>query len=153
MRPALGLALLLTALAVALRTRWQALGLRLAPRLTVHRRTALTVTAGAVLGLLVTLSSVGAGALGATVLMLLHPQLHTRQVVGTDIAHAVPLTLLAGIGHAWLGHVEWALLGALLVGSLPGIWLGARLTRSLPEGWIRTLLCASLLGAGIKVLS
>jgi uncharacterized membrane protein YfcA len=102
---------------------------------------------------LVTLSSVGAGALGAMVLMLLHPQLHTRQVVGTDIAHAVPLTLLAGIGHAWMGHVDWPLLGALLLGSLPGIWLGARLTRLLPEGWVRTLLCVSLLGAGFKLLS
>ncbi len=153
LRPALGVALLLTALAVAWRSRWQALGQRLAPHLPAPRRARMTVLAGAVLGVLVTLSSVGAGALGATVLMLLYPQLHTRQVVGTDIAHAVPLTLLAGIGHAWLGHVEWALLGALLIGSLPGIWLGARLTRSLPEGWIRTLLCVSLLGAGVKVLT
>jgi uncharacterized membrane protein YfcA len=153
LRPALGLALLLTALAVALRARWQALGQRLAPHLTPAKRARLTVASGVLLGVLVTLSSVGAGALGAMVLMLLHPQLHTRQVVGTDIAHAVPLTLLAGIGHAWMGHVDWPLLGALLLGSLPGIWLGARLTRLLPEGWVRTLLCVSLLGAGFKLLS
>ena len=64
----------------------------------------------------------------------------------------MPLTLVAGIGHATLGHVHWGLLGALLIGSLPGIWLGARLTKALPEGFVRTLLCGSLLIAGLKVI-
>ena len=99
------------------------------------------------------MSSIGAGAIGATLLLLLYPRLPAHKVVGTDIAHAVPLTLLAGIGHATLGHVEWALLAALLVGSLPGIWLGARLTRAMPERLVRGVLCASLLGAGFKVLT
>ena len=103
--------------------------------------------------MLVTLSSVGAGAIGATLILLLYPRLPAQQVVGTDIAHAVPLTLVAAIGHAWLGHVDWALLGALLVGSLPGIWLGARLTRSLPERLVRGLLCLSLVTAGVKVIA
>jgi uncharacterized membrane protein YfcA len=65
----------------------------------------------------------------------------------------VPLTLVAGIGHASLGHVDWQLLAALLIGSLPGIWLGAQLTKTLPERLVRTLLCASLVTAGIKVMT
>ena len=103
--------------------------------------------------MLVSLSSIGAGAIGATLLLLLYPRLSAHKVVGTDIAHAVPLTLLAGIGHATLGHVDWTLLAALLVGSLPGIWLGARLTRAMPERLVRGVLCLSLLGAGFKVLT
>jgi len=106
----------------------------------------------ALLGLLVTLSSIGAGALGATLILLLYPRLPAQQVVGTDIAYAVPLTLVAGIGHATLGHVDWSLLAALLLGSLPGIWLGAHLTKSLPDKLIRGLLAGSLLIAGLKVI-
>lgn len=150
---ALGLALLLTAASVAWRRAWAVLGLRLERRLTPRRRNALTVAAGATLGVLVSLSSIGAGALGATFLLLLYPRLQPRRVVGTDIAHAVPLTLVAGVGHATLGHVDWLLLAWLLVGSLPGIWLGARLTRALPEVWVRSALCLSLTAAGLKVLA
>ena len=73
-------------------------------------------------------------------------------VVGTDIAHAVPLTQVAGIGHATLGPVDWALLGALLVGAFPGIWLGTQLTRKLPEKLIRILLRASLVTATLKTI-
>ncbi|MBA4177196.1 MAG: hypothetical protein C0505_11645 [Leptothrix sp. (in: Bacteria)] len=149
----LGVALLFTALAVAYRRAWQALGLRLERWLPPRRRSVLTVAAGALLGVMVTLSSIGAGAIGASLLLLLYPRLPAPQVVGTDVAHAVPLTLIAGIGYAALGLVDWALLGALLVGSLPGIWLGARLTKSLPESLVRSVLCLSLLGAGVKVLS
>ena len=148
----LGIALLLTAVVVANRPVWQRLGLRLERWIPAARKPMLTVAVGALLGLLVTLSSIGAGALGATLILLLYPRLPAQQVVGTDIAYAVPLTLVAGIGHATLGHVEWALLGALLVGSLPGIWLGARLTKSLPDKLIRTLLAGSLLVAGFKVI-
>ena len=150
---ALGVALLLTALAVAYRSFWTALGLRLERWLPEQRRTALTVASGALLGVLVTLSSIGAGAIGATLLLLLYPRMATHRIVGTDIAHAVPLTLVAGIGHATLGNVEWVLLAALLLGSLPGIWLGARLTRAMPERLVRAVLCLALLGAGIKVLA
>jgi uncharacterized protein len=148
----LGIALLLTALVIANKHAWARVGIKLERWVTDARRPYLTTLAGAVLGVLVTLSSIGAGALGATLLVLLHPRMSTHRLVGTDIAHAVPLTLVAGIGHATLGHVDWALLVPLLVGSLPGIWLGARLTRAMPEGLIRTLLCLSLVTAGLKVI-
>jgi uncharacterized membrane protein YfcA len=150
---ALGVALLLTAVCVAYRRTWQALGLRLEAWLPPRRRDALTVLSGALLGVMVSLSSIGAGAIGATLLLLLYPRLPAHQVVGTDIAHAVPLTLIAGIGYATLGLVDWVLLLALLMGSLPGIWLGARLTRAMPERLVRGVLCLSLLGAGLKVLT
>ncbi len=148
----LGIALLLTAVVVAFKTSWHALALRLEHWLPERRKTALTVASGVLLGVLVSLSSIGAGAVGATLILLLYPRLPAHRLVGTDIAHAVPLTLVAGIGHATLGHVEWGLLTALLVGSLPGIWLGAHLTRLLPERGVRTLLCLSLVTAGLKVI-
>jgi uncharacterized protein len=148
----LGIALLLTAVVVAFKKTWQAVGLKLERWLPESRKAPLTVASGVVLGVLVTLSSIGAGALGATLILLLYPRLAAHRLVGTDIAHAVPLTLVAGIGHATLGHVDWALLVALLVGSLPGIWLGAQLTRRMPEGLVRGLLCVSLVTAGVKVI-
>jgi len=148
----LGIALLLTAVVVAFKGTWQALGLRLERWLPEARKPALTVASGVVLGVLVTLSSIGAGALGATLILLLYPRMAAHRLVGTDIAHAVPLTLVAGIGHAMLGNVDWSLLGALLIGSLPGIWLGAQLTRQLPDRLIRALLCVSLVTAGLKVI-
>jgi len=148
----LGIALLLTAVTVAYRKAWHALGLKLERWLPERRKTNLTVAAGLLLGVLVSLSSIGAGAVGATLILLLYPRIPTYRLVGTDIAHAVPLTLVAGIGHATLGHVEWALLTALLAGSLPGIWLGAQLTKSMPEQWVRGILCTSLVAAGLKVI-
>jgi hypothetical protein len=148
----LGIALLLTAVVVFYRQAWLAAGLRLERWLPERHKPALTVASGALLGVLVTMSSIGAGALGATLILLLYPRLSTQHLVGTDIAHAVPLTLVAGLGHATLGHVDWSLLGALLVGSLPGIWLGAQLTRRMPERIVRGLLCISLVTAGVKVL-
>ena len=149
---ALGIALLLTAVTIAYRAAWQALGLRLERWLPESRKNALTVAAGVLLGVLVSLSSIGAGALGATLILLLYPRLPAHRLVGTDIAHAVPLTLVAGIGHATLGHVDWGLLGALLIGSLPGIWLGAQLTKVMPDKLVRALLCVSLVTAGLKVI-
>lgn len=148
----LGIALLLTAVTVAYRRAWQSIGLKLEAWIPDNRRPALTVAAGALLGVLVSLSSIGAGAIGATLILLLYPRMEARQLVGTDIAHAVPLTLVAGIGHATLGHVDWSLLAALLVGSIPGIWLGAHLTTRLPDALVRTLLCVSLVTAGLKVI-
>ena len=148
----LGIALFLTALVVAFRPVWQQVGLRLERYIPESRKPALTVLSGLILGVLVSLSSIGAGAIGATLILLIHPRLQARYIVGSDIAHAVPLTLVAGIGHASLGNVDWALLASLLIGSIPGIWLGAQATRRLPDGVIRSLLCASLLMAGWKVL-
>lgn len=110
------------------------------------RRTAgLTVLVGAVLGLLVTISSVGAGALGATALMMLYPRLPTARIVGSDIAHAVPLTLAAGLGHWMVGSVEWTLLGSLLAGSLPGIVIGSQISLRLPDTVMRFAMAATLM--------
>lgn len=148
----LGIALLLTAVTVAFRQVWLRVGLKLDAWLPPARKPWLTVAAGLLLGVLVSLSSIGAGAIGATLILILYPHLATQRLVGTDIAHAVPLTLVAGIGHATLGHIEWGLLGALLIGSLPGIWLGARLTKSLPEKLTRAALCVSLVTAGLRVI-
>ena len=149
---ALGIALLLTAVSVAFKKSWQPLALKLERFILESRKPALTVASGALLGVLVSLSSIGAGAIGATLILFIYPRLEARQIVGTDIAHAVPLTLVAGIGHATLGNVAWALLVPLLIGSIPGIWLGAQLTRRLPDGAVRALLCGSLLLAGWKVI-
>jgi uncharacterized membrane protein YfcA len=148
----LGIALLLTAVTVAYKKAWHSLGLRLEAWLPEARKPFFTVLAGLILGVLVTLSSIGAGAIGATLILLLYPRLEARRLVGTDIAHAVPLTLVAGIGHAAMGHVEWGLLGALLIGSIPGIWVGAQLTRKMPDRLVRALLCVSLVTAGLKVI-
>lgn len=108
---------------------------------------------GALIGVLVTLSSVGAGAVGVTALMLIYPLVPARIIVGSDIAYAVPLTLIAGLGHVALGHLDATLLATLLVGSLPGIWLGARLSARMPERALRTLLFGCLAFAGLKVIS
>ena len=148
----LGIALLLTAVTVAYKQVWQKVGLRLEQWIPENRKPLMTVACGLTLGVLVSLSSIGAGAIGATMIMLLYPRLGSHRIVGTDIAHAVPLTLVAGIGHATLGHVDWMLLGALLIGSIPGIWLGAKLTRRMPEKLVRALLCVSLVTAGLKVI-
>ena len=112
----------------------------------------LTVVTGVVLGVMVTLSSVGAGALGVAVLFFLYPKLPTVRIVGSDIAHAVPLTLVAGLGHAHLGTVNWELLGALLVGSLPGIWLGSSLSSRVPDGVLRSGLAVILVVIGGKLM-
>ncbi|EDY87656.1 permease [gamma proteobacterium HTCC5015] len=112
---------------------------------------ALTVVTGVALGILVTLSSVGAGAFGAAVLMVMYPRMPMIRVIGTDLAHAVPLTLIAGTGHMLhLGHVDFGLLLGLLIGSLPAIWLGTKLASRLPDAWIRPVMALILLGLGIK---
>lgn len=107
---------------------------------------------GAVIGVLVTLTSVGAGAIGVTVLMLLYPQLPLPRIVAADIAYAVPLTLVAGLGHATLGTVDWSLLALLLTGSLPGIWTGSQLVTKVPERVIRSALSVLLAWAGGKLI-
>ena len=148
----LGIALLLTTVTVAFKEVWHAVGLRLERWIPPSRKPSFTVISGLILGVLVTLSSIGAGAVGATLILLLYPRMEARRLVGTDIAHAVPLTLVAGIGHATMGHVNWGLLLALLIGSIPGIWLGAQLTRKMPDKLVRSLLCISLVTAGLKVI-
>jgi len=110
----------------------------------------LTLLMGFMLGCFVTLSSVGAGAFGAAALLLLYPLLPSIHVIGTDLAHAVPLTLVAGIGHIYLGNVDFGLLGCLLIGSLPAIYVGTKLGARMPEKVIRPLLASVLLILGIK---
>jgi uncharacterized membrane protein YfcA len=111
-----------------------------------------TVLTGAILGVLVSITSVGAGAIGVTVLLLLYPRLSTARIVGSDIAHAVPLTLLAGTGHWMLGSVDWHLLLSLLAGSLPGIVLGSLLSSRAPEALLRNVLAATLVLVGVKLV-
>ncbi|MDB5871024.1 MAG: anion permease [Ramlibacter sp.] len=108
---------------------------------------------GAAIGALVSLTSVGAGAIGVTVLMLLFPALPLPRIIAADIAYAVPLTLVAGLGHASIGSVDWPLLGTLLAGSLPGIWVGSRLVRRAPDRLIRSLLSVLLAYAGVRLIS
>ena len=108
---------------------------------------------GALIGTLVTLTSVGAGAIGVTVLMILYPKLPLSRIVGADIAYAVPLTLVAGLGHASLGSVDWRLLALLLTGSLPGIWIGSHLLTRTPDRVIRSLLSVLLAYAGLKLIA
>jgi uncharacterized membrane protein YfcA len=103
-----------------------------------------TVLVGAALGVLVTISSVGAGAVGVTALLLLYPQLPMTRIVGSDIAHAVPLTLVAGMGHWATGAIDWHLMGVLLLGSLPGILIGSYCAHRVPEAALRLVLAATL---------
>ena len=112
----------------------------------------LTTITGAALGVLVTISSVGAGAIGVTVLLLLYPRLPMAIVVGSDIAHAVPLTLIAGMGHWWLGSVDWPLLTSLLTGSIPGIIVGSYLAVLVPDTILRPILAATLVAVGAKLV-
>ena len=117
------------------------------------RHWSLPVVFGAVIGCLVTLTSVGAGAIGVTVLMILYPKPPLSRIVAADIAYAVPLTLVAGFGHASLGSVDWSMLACLLTGSLPGIWVGSHLMSKTPERVIRSMLSVLLAYAGLKLIS
>jgi uncharacterized membrane protein YfcA len=150
---ALGAALLLTAITIVFR-HWL-IG-RYAQRLAALDETRiawLTIATGAVLGILVTLSSVGAGALGVTALLLLYPKMPIARVVGSDIAHAVPLTLIAGAGHLLMGHVDVILLTSLLCGSLPGIIIASNLAPRVPESLLRFALSAVLVAVSAKLLA
>ncbi|MPZ57866.1 MAG: TSUP family transporter [Rhizobiales bacterium] len=117
------------------------------------RRTAVcTIVMGAVIGILVSISSVGAGAIGAMGLVLLYPRMPMARIVGSDIAHAVPLTLVAGIGHWWLGSTDWHLLASLLVGSLPGIFLGSYFCSRVTDGALRMILAVTLTVVAVRLL-
>ena len=148
----LGLMLLLTAVSRVFR-RWflARFAARMAglPEQTTVR---LTVGVGVALGVLVTISSVGAGALGGAALLLLYPTLPMALIVGTDIAHAVPLTLIAGAGHWWLGSVDWMMLLSLLSGSIPGIVIGSYLTARVPDRVLRPVLAATLVVVGGRLV-
>ena len=151
----LSVALILTGLALLLRPYLQKLGRSengVVYELHAHHLVGATVITGAVLGAMVTISSVGAGALGVVVLLFLYPRMNTVKVVGTDIAHAVPLTLVAGLGHAVMGTVNYGLLGNLLLGSLPGIYLGSHLGVKIPDRILRPILASMLMLIGGKLM-
>jgi uncharacterized membrane protein YfcA len=147
----LTVALFATALTLVLRDRIIARYAARLAKLAPSQVDALTVGVGAALGVLVSISSVGAGAIGVTALLLLYPQLPIARIVGSDIAHAVPLTLAAGIGHWWLGSIDWALLIPLLLGSVPGIVLGSYTVAHVPEKALRLLLAATLILVATKL--
>ena len=149
----LAAALILTALFLLFREALQHIS-QYEQSFSLHERyrTPMTIGGGALIGVLVTFSSVGAGVIGAMFLFLLYPRLRAIQIVGTDLAHAVPITALAGIGHAHLGTVDYQLLATLVLGSLPGIFLGSHLGTRLPEQVMRTLLALLLLALGGQLL-
>ena len=147
----LTLALLMTAITLVFRDRIAA---RYAARLGLladRQIGVLTIAAGVVVGAIVSISSVGAGAIGVTALVLLYPKLPTVRIVGTEIAHAVPLTLVAGIGHWFLGSVDLQVFASLIVGSVPGILLGSYAAVRIPETALRLVLAAMLIAVATKL--
>ncbi len=148
----LGVMLILTSVVLLFKNKLQSLSLsRLGDDSFLSRhRNALTTLMGVLLGVCVTLSSVGAGAFGAAILLVLYPNLSPIKVIGTDIAHAVPLTLIAGLGHLSLGNVNFVLLFSLLIGSLPAIHIGTMIGKRLPDKILQPALASILLIIGIK---
>jgi uncharacterized membrane protein YfcA len=148
----LGGVLVVTAVALLARERLLAAARLRQPELSDRAAAGLTVALGAVLGVLITLTSVGAGALGVTLLVFLYPKLPTARIVGSDIVHAVPLTLIAGAAHWWMGSVNVGVLGSLLLGSIPGIVVGSALTPRVPEAVLRPILAVVLVLVGLKLI-
>ena len=147
----LAFALLLTAVTLVFRERIIARYAPLLGTLSPNRIGVLTVVVGGVLGVLVSISSVGAGAIGVTALILLYPKLPTARIVGSDIVHAVPLTLVAGIGHWLLGSIDWQIFTALIFGSIPGILIGSYAAARFPETALRVVLAVTLLAVATKL--
>jgi len=150
----LGVALILTSISILFKASMYRIGKKV-KKLTPHwkeLRSPATVIAGIILGILVPISSIGAGALGAAMLLFLYPSLPTRRIVGTDLAHAVPLTAVAGMGHLHMGTVDLALLGSLILGSLPGIYLGSHMSTRIPEKIMRPILASMLMLIGAKFI-
>lgn len=148
----LGFALLLTAVTILFRKQLQRLASQRTKPHDPRKTLWLTIALGAALGVLITLSSVGAGAIGVTVLIFLYPEMPVSRIVGSDVAHAVPLTLIAGVGHLALGSVSFPVLGSLLAGSIPGIIIGSHLTARIPENVLRPILAGTLILVGGKLL-
>jgi uncharacterized membrane protein YfcA len=147
----LAFALLLTAVTLIFRNRIVARYAPIMGALPPNRIAVLTVIVGGVLGVLVSISSVGAGAIGVTALVLLYPTLPTARIVGSDIVHAVPLTLVAGVGHWFLGSVDWQVFTALIFGSVPGILIGSYAASRFPETALRVVLALTLLAVAAKL--
>jgi uncharacterized protein len=150
-RPALAIALVGSAIAISLRPLIAGRSADFSPSSSA-RRTIVTILFGVLLGALVAITSVGAGAIGIAALMILYPTLAARRLVGTDVVHAVPLTLAAGFGHLSIGNIDIGILAALLIGSLPGVAIGSRMTGLLPDSYIRIVLTIVLTGAALVLL-
>ncbi|HEY6579314.1 MAG TPA: sulfite exporter TauE/SafE family protein [Rhizomicrobium sp.] len=148
----LGIALIATAVAILFRRIILNYFSRRPGQANSRRTTTFTVVLGAVLGVLVSLSSVGAGAIGVTVLLVLYPALPASKLVGSDIAHAVPLTLIAGFGHWLIGSVNFHILLSLLTGSIPGIVLGSLISTRMPDNVLRPILASSLALVGGRLI-
>ncbi len=149
---ALGLILVLTGLSLLFRAKiihWASTHL---PTVSPRRTAILTIFLGVVLGVAVSLTSVGAGAIGVTALLILYPSRPTYRIAGTDIAHAVPLTLIGGIGHWMIGSVDLALLGSLLVGSIPGVVAGSFASKHISDRSLRMILAGTLVIVGARIL-
>jgi hypothetical protein len=142
---------MLTAVVLIARDRISAAYAKRLGKLDDRSTASLTIGMGAVLGILVTFSSVGAGAIGVTALVLLYPRVSTVRIVGSDIAHAVPLTLIAGLGHGVMGSLDLHALVSLLVGSLPGIFVGSSISARVPDVALRYVLAAVLIIVGGKL--
>jgi hypothetical protein len=149
----LGFSLLATALALVFRKYLLESYARRVGALPERKTFHFTVATGVVLGVLVTISSVGAGALGVTALLLLYPELPVVKIAGSDIAHAVPLTLVAGIGHLATGGIDLGVLTSLLCGSIPGIVLASLFAPRLPDRALRIVLAATLAIVAVRLLS
>jgi uncharacterized membrane protein YfcA len=147
----LGVALIFTAISIIFRKQILNATAKLTDQLTPRSTLLLTVLSGAILGLLVSLSSVGAGAIGVTFLLILYPKLPAGKVVGSDIAHSVPLTLVAGIGHWLLGSIDGILLLSLLTGSIPGIAVGSYIASRVPDKVLRPILAGTLAAVGARL--
>ena len=149
----LGTALLVTSIAVFFRPwilRWAGHHI---DAMEIGRVRHWTILLGAMLGILVSITSVGAGALGTTALLILYPKLPVARIAGSDIAHAVPLTLIAGIGHWLMGSVDFTLMAALLAGSIPGIILGSLLATRSSDSVLRPILAVTLLLSSVRLLT
>ncbi|MBS0278730.1 MAG: sulfite exporter TauE/SafE family protein [Proteobacteria bacterium] len=146
----LAFALLFTSLALLVRKplmRWYSTHI---PEMAPDRVRKLTILTGAILGVLVSLSSVGAGAIGVTALVFLYPKMEARRIVGSDIAHAVPLTLVAGLGHSALGLINWHVLGSLLVGSIPAIIVMSIVSARASDTAVRVTLALVLIAVCVR---
>jgi uncharacterized membrane protein YfcA len=148
----LGISLICTAITLLLRNRLIRASAGWTNGLSPQRQRTLTVISGVLVGFLVTMTSVGAGAIGTTVLILLYPRIKISRLVGSDIAHAVPLTLLAGIGHWMLGSIDWSLLESLLSGSIPGIVIGSYLSSRMPDLALRAILAVTMAMVGSRMV-
>ena len=111
-----------------------------------------TVAVGVVGGLVVGMTSVGSGSLMIIALMMLYPALSASRLVGTDLLQAVPLVGAAALGHAFFGDLHLDVTGALLIGSIPGVYLGSRISSRAPQGIVKRALALVLIASGLKLL-